>query len=1093
MSDPGAATKADKAAAPTAKREFASTRAADGDGLAAIPFQEAAGNLAMQGLLRGAIGRNATSSGQPLDQDMRGVMEGRFGTDFKDVRVHTDGQGNASADAFKANAYTSGRNIYFAAGRYAPTTSDGRHLLAHELAHAVQQTKGGVASVSMQACEVLVGRADGPLEIEADRAASAATALANGGRLIASELSPASLSASGMIQRQAAADPPPAEAKAPPANDPNAKPRTSIDIPLIPPEWAKEPGVTDILTVVSQGRMIALPASGNFIVLRPPGATVQPTQPLVSVPTIGKEGMIAVNVGGRVGFQLDAGGEPIVVYPAAIAAIRQALGVVTMGQAAVTHIHDDHVRAFVATVRSNNIRPENLFYPAAFAVNAGAPGSTFPAAIQALQNDPTLASLGHGPGGPYQTIPTPAGGGFFRNTVQSGQVTFEFYGLTRAFQDLQDQRMAGQKQPKADTASLLTRVSFQDSGVRMLYLGDLRGSDLTLFEQAMGPQAYQEMLRGVRVITGFQHHMGALESQADRDGLVRLLRTTYMQTGELDVMVQSADQQGRFTINRSLMSALTGIGVNVHVAKGPQAGRVGTITYDSTGRVTVAGGGETETVIGSAEMKSQVRRLVLLNEAAETLGRYGRFVNPQYRYTEDARRARDDLKSAIDDYVEASLRNVKSGRSGRAQASLNNAPQQDQALQRIRTTSHPIEEKLMPAYMESLRELNRQGPYREIIEKEIEVARNTGRMSDQGIEALWEVEPEVAKRLVGESKLPRSVQRQTMGQLPGQPAPVGGRLMAGFMLIVTIAEIAAPVVKSARASAYAANVKKGLIDITWWQEKGVFPTMEGVNDRWWPRDNEWTTSPQRIQELLNSNDLNYLVLTGIPDSSWDAFTVWASTHLLSYRDWYSLIGDSTAVKGAGDSIQELTWSYRKGKVSGTTFGFDISEEWVEQPRLTTMLRAAARNMVETTNRQLQNIEKSAGENIGPAYQDPQKYHSDVVFGTKPQASGKKRFKQSIEEPILYTLFGEQKRTGYSKDAVFYVFANSAADEEVPEGYVVVGGADYNTYIFIYNTRNRITELGTDEYGITRRYAVTRYPNFREVLLAKADDLEDVPK
>jgi hypothetical protein len=1005
------------------------------------PASSGSGHVSAGDNLMGALG-----SGSPLESSARAFFEGRFARDLGAVRVHQGAQAAETAKALGASAFTVGRHVVFGEGQHAPDSDAGKKLLAHELTHVVQQTgESGAASRP----------AAGP-----------------------------------KIQRQPSPDP---KAQNPPAADPAAKPPVSVDIPLIPPEWAKEPGGNDILTVVSQGRMVALPAAGNFVVLRPPKPAIKPTEPLVSVPTIGKEGMVAVNVGGRIGFQLDAGGEPIVVYPDALAAIRQSLGITTMAGTAITHIHDDHVRAFVATVRNNNIRPEGLFYPAAFATNVNAPGSTFARAIQAVQTDPSLRALGHGSGGQYQTIPTPTGGAFFRTTVPQGQVTFDFYGLTRAFQELQTQRAAGQKQPRADTASLLTRVSFQDSGVRMLYLGDLRGSDLTLFEQAMGPQAYQEMLQGVRVITGFQHHMGALESQADRDGLLRLLRTTYLQTGELDVIVQSAEQYGgRQFLNRSLMSALTGMGVNVHVAKGPQARQVGTITYDSSGKITMAGGGEMESLAGSAEMQAQVRRLIKLNEAAETLGRYGRFVNPQYRYTEDVRKARDDLKAAIDDYMETSMRNVKSGASGRAQSTLDNPAQQAQALQRVRAT-HPVEEKLLPAYMESLRELNRQGPYREIIETELEAARKTGRMSDKGIEALWEVEPEVAKRLVGESGLPRSVQRQTMAQLPGQPAPVAGRLMAGFMIIVTLAEIAGPMVKSARESSYAENVKKGLVDIIWWQEKGVFPTMEGVNDRWWPRDNEWTTSPQRIQQLLDDDDLDYLVLTGIPDVYWDAFTIWASTHLISYPDWNSFITQSTAVRGTGPNIEELTWSYRKGNVSGETIGFDLSEEWVESQRLTTILRAAAKNMVETTTQQIKDIESKSGPDITPAYQSMQKYHTTAAFAYMRQAQSKKRFKQSIEEPTLYTLYGQQKRTGYSKDSVFYVFSDSEAHEDVPGGYVVVGGADYNTYMYIYNTRNRITVKGMDEYGIERWYAVTRYPNEREVLLAKSEDLEDVPK
>ena len=79
------------------------------------------------------------SPGQPLDRSTRASMEPRFGHDFSDVRVHTDSRAAQSADAFAADAYTTGRDIYFAAGKYAPASKDGQHLLAHELTHTVQQ------------------------------------------------------------------------------------------------------------------------------------------------------------------------------------------------------------------------------------------------------------------------------------------------------------------------------------------------------------------------------------------------------------------------------------------------------------------------------------------------------------------------------------------------------------------------------------------------------------------------------------------------------------------------------------------------------------------------------------------------------------------------------------------------------------------------------------------------------------------------------------------------------------------------------------------------------------------------------------------
>lgn len=79
------------------------------------------------------------SPGQPLDADLRAELEPRFGHDFSRVRVHTDARAAQSARAVNALAYAIGRDIVFGAGQYAPSTHQGQQLLAHELAHVVQQ------------------------------------------------------------------------------------------------------------------------------------------------------------------------------------------------------------------------------------------------------------------------------------------------------------------------------------------------------------------------------------------------------------------------------------------------------------------------------------------------------------------------------------------------------------------------------------------------------------------------------------------------------------------------------------------------------------------------------------------------------------------------------------------------------------------------------------------------------------------------------------------------------------------------------------------------------------------------------------------
>jgi hypothetical protein len=80
-----------------------------------------------------------SESGQPLDTATRSFMESRFGHDFSGVRIHTDARASESAREVNALAYTVGRNVVFGAGQYAPQTEAGRHLLAHELTHVLQQ------------------------------------------------------------------------------------------------------------------------------------------------------------------------------------------------------------------------------------------------------------------------------------------------------------------------------------------------------------------------------------------------------------------------------------------------------------------------------------------------------------------------------------------------------------------------------------------------------------------------------------------------------------------------------------------------------------------------------------------------------------------------------------------------------------------------------------------------------------------------------------------------------------------------------------------------------------------------------------------
>ena len=80
-----------------------------------------------------------SGSGNQLDPDTRLGMEQRFGADFSGVKIHADQSAAALSNRLGAHAFTTGNDIFFNSGKYSPETLSGKHLLAHELTHTIQQ------------------------------------------------------------------------------------------------------------------------------------------------------------------------------------------------------------------------------------------------------------------------------------------------------------------------------------------------------------------------------------------------------------------------------------------------------------------------------------------------------------------------------------------------------------------------------------------------------------------------------------------------------------------------------------------------------------------------------------------------------------------------------------------------------------------------------------------------------------------------------------------------------------------------------------------------------------------------------------------
>ena len=145
-----AGAKATKSGGPARAGSKAARRPARAASAALLVLQQKAGN----GAVGGMVGR-----GRRLDAAARAAMEERLGADFSGVRIHTGAEAQAAASDELAHAYTVGSDIVFGEGEWQSGTAAGQNLLAHELAHVVQQTQRAGPRVTSGAHEREAARA----------------------------------------------------------------------------------------------------------------------------------------------------------------------------------------------------------------------------------------------------------------------------------------------------------------------------------------------------------------------------------------------------------------------------------------------------------------------------------------------------------------------------------------------------------------------------------------------------------------------------------------------------------------------------------------------------------------------------------------------------------------------------------------------------------------------------------------------------------------------------------------------------------------------------------------------------------------------
>lgn len=170
------AEQSQKALNPQAEGEIANS--------AFTQLQQTVGNQAVQAMMvqrKGngpkAVDEDVAASvkaekgkGQQLEEGIAAKAGETMGQDFSDVKIHTDAQADSLSRDIGAKAFTTGNDIFFKEGEYNPNSSEGQHLISHELTHVVQQGAGSVSGVQGK---MTVNDPNDKYEAEADKVADA--------------------------------------------------------------------------------------------------------------------------------------------------------------------------------------------------------------------------------------------------------------------------------------------------------------------------------------------------------------------------------------------------------------------------------------------------------------------------------------------------------------------------------------------------------------------------------------------------------------------------------------------------------------------------------------------------------------------------------------------------------------------------------------------------------------------------------------------------------------------------------------------------------------------------------------------------------
>ena len=1044
--------------------------------------------------------------GDVMDTQSRSRMERGFGTGFSDVRLHTDDKASSLAGDLNARAFAVGNHIAFASGQHQPGTLIGDALMAHELAH-VQQQRGADLNAKSESADN-----SSNLETEADTSAVHVVArLWNKATGFFTNMSQEAMprlktglklqscGGSSREDRIAELDIPdaPVHEEVPVEPPPTVTPVATAEQPIeyLDLQNLEFEPVTDsnsILYILSGPRLYVLPASGIVNVpLRVRGQTTPQRGPFFSMPAVGHAGLHLIQTGEGTGVLFDAGGtrqgQPQILLPASLQALRNRYGITNITGALLSHGHADHVSSLPLLIRTGQISASQVIVHAGLGNARSGPLARVWTELQSS----SFTSMGYGPSWNPTSLQTIRTGSTtdptLRTTLTIGTARFEIITLESALDAHNRALLRGiSGSSTADASSLLTRVTNSGASYDVTIVGDLRGRDLLRLHDSLGTTEFNRFFQNTRVLTGL-HHLGAVSTADDVRGLQRLMEAVGAGRYPITVVSQTGD-----SMNSDLVRMLQQSGVRVITLPDLDPARLRTVVASSAGPVRAQGASEfgAEPIVSAAQQRvAHMERAATLMESLGSL--------PIANYGQSGTGLAASLRLEI-----SRITQLLSQRVTDALSQLNAATRTtgfEERLQQNNTAITRLEGAEALLGSAEVQRLSRLRTQADEIRTRLEVARRTGEYNLRLRSLIAEVGPETARELlIDPMGRPMSVRQQrrtrraaeaaltrqarTMRALTtrgSSPMPARARGAAWFGIAMELWNIVGPMVEEQMAESRRADqldFYRFLNSLIWWGEKGMSPPVVGDTGGAPITDPAiLSLSIQRRQyddlprERRDQVHLPAEVLAATPlqrfyipppsqwgnqsvvgnnqmpqDTFWDLFSFWCSTHVISYEDFASEFIDpvNKPIRPLAGQFGTRRWEMQWGSIG--TDGH-VTEQWEQSDRLSVIMNAAENRSRVSLNNSLA-TQWDSREAVGaPRYRGP----SIGSASTSPQQSGTRptNMGRVLRGSRLYTYFhGEYVEILHSRidDAnsfSFLVFQNDSP----ATGFVLLRAGDFDTY------------------------------------------------